>query len=194
MKSIGREVVNEIVINKSRFITVLCNVNNKDEVNDKILDYKNKYKDATHYCYAYIYNEVQRFSDDGEPGGTAGAPILNVLLKEKLNNVLCIVVRYFGGIKLGASGLVRAYTKSVTMALDMAIFQELELGYKIRIVIDYNEEKQINYLLGNSLVILKEYDTNVIYEALVSKNIIDKLYNYNYQIMQEIYIEKSWYN
>jgi len=190
MKTIKSNVSNELIIKNSKFIALIYKIDSPN-ITTILDDVRKNYKKANHYCYAYIYNEVQRFSDDGEPGGTAGAPILNVLLKEKLNNVLCIVVRYFGGIKLGASGLVRAYTKSVTMALDMAIFQELELGYKIRIVIDYNEEKQINYLLGNSLVILKEYDTNVIYEALVSKNIIDKLYNYNYQIMQEIYIEKS---
>lgn len=190
MKTIKSNVSHELIIKNSKFIALIYKIDSPN-ITTILDDVRKNYKKANHYCYAYIYNEVQRFSDDGEPGGTAGAPILNVLLKEKLNNVLCIVVRYFGGIKLGASGLVRAYTKSVTMALDMAIFQELELGYKIRIVIDYNEEKQINYLLGNSLVILKEYDTNVIYEALVSKNIIDKLYNYNYQIMQEIYIEKS---
>ena len=86
---------------------------------------KNKYKDATLHCYAYIIDNIKRFSDDNEPGGTAGMPILNVLENNDLNHILCIVVRYFGGIKLGANGLVRAYSGSCNEAIDCSSVVEL---------------------------------------------------------------------
>ena len=142
MKTIGENVSNEIVIKNSRFIALFYKISSVDI--EKFLDeVKELYPKATHYCYAYIYNDIKRFSDDGEPGGTAGMPILNVLEKEELNNTLCVVVRYFGGIKLGAGGLVRAYTKAVTETLKIADFLYLEKGYKVRISFKYNEEKQI---------------------------------------------------
>ena len=108
-----------IVINKSKFICELLYINNQDEIDSKLKDIKHKYKGATHYCYAYIYDNNKRFNDDGEPGGTAGMPILNVLENNNLNHVLCVVIRYFGGIKLGAGGLVRAYTKSASEVIKL---------------------------------------------------------------------------
>ena len=110
--------INEIIINKSRFICLTCNIADVNEVNKKLEEIKNKYKDATHYCYAYIIGGMEKANDDGEPSGTAGVPILNVLQKEGLKNVLCVVVRYFGGIKLGAGGLTRAYTKAASGVLN----------------------------------------------------------------------------
>ena len=86
-------------------------VDNIEDINNILNNIKNEYKDATHYCYAYIIDNTKRFNDDGEPGGTAGMPILNVIEQNNLNHVLIVVVRYFGGIKLGAGGLVRAYSK-----------------------------------------------------------------------------------
>ena len=92
MKTIGENVSNEIVIKNSRFIALFYKISSVDI--EKFLDeVKELYPKATHYCYAYIYNDIKRFSDDGEPGGTAGMPILNVLEKEELNNTLCVVVR-----------------------------------------------------------------------------------------------------
>lgn len=169
MKSIGKEFVNEIIINKSRFITVLCNVNNKDEVNSKILEYKNKYKDATHYCYAYIIDNYSKCSDDGEPSGTAGMPILNVLQNNDLTNVLCLVVRYFGGVKLGAGGLVRAYSNSASEAVNLAEIMSLTYGYYIEIEFDYDNVKLIDYLLKD-IVIDKKFNENIIYSFKISKD------------------------
>ena len=108
MKSIQKEITSEIIINKSRFITILTNINDIDKVKEKLEEIKKKYKDATHYCYAYIINNHEKCSDNGEPSGTAGMPILNVLKQNDLTNILCVVIRYFGGIKLGAGGLIRA--------------------------------------------------------------------------------------
>lgn len=190
MKTIAVNVTNEIIIKNSRFIALLIKIDSL-EIEKILEEIKNIYPKATHYCYGYIYNEVKHFSDDGEPGGTAGMPILNVIEKENLNNILVVVVRYFGGIKLGAGGLVRAYTKSVTEALKLASFIFLEKGYKIRIEFDYSAEKQVDYLLKNALILDKKFEQSISYTVLVSEIIIDKLKYYNYEILEEVYIEKE---
>ena len=112
MKIVEKEYVNEIVIEKSRFITYLNKVDSLDEANEYLNLIKKKHYDATHHCLALIIDDVNRSSDNGEPSGTAGVPILDVLKKNDINHTICIVVRYFGGIKLGAGGLTRAYTKA----------------------------------------------------------------------------------
>ena len=112
---------NEIIINKSRFIAYLYELENVEVVKDIISGLKKEHKKANHVCYAYVYNKdmvSEKCSDDGEPGGTAGYPILNVIKKKNRTNILVAVVRYFGGIKLGAGGLTRAYTKSAASVLN----------------------------------------------------------------------------
>lgn len=190
MKTIKENIKNEIVIKNSKFITLIYKITSNN-INTILEEAKTTYPKATHYCYAYIYNEQKKYSDDKEPSNTAGAPIMNVLEKEKLNNILVIVIRYFGGIKLGAGGLIRAYTKATTEALKLANLIELEKGYKIEINFNYNEEKQINYILDNSEIINKLYNETITYITLVNKNILEKLHNYNYQILENIYIEKK---
>ena len=114
---------NTIVISKSRFITTLLPIKDYDDAIAKVKSISKKYSDATHNCYAFISNESateQRFSDDGEPQGTAGVPMLEVLKKRGVYMTLAVVTRYFGGIKLGANGLVGAYSSSVSEALDKA--------------------------------------------------------------------------
>lgn len=182
--------INEIIINKSRFICLMYNVSNVNDVNFKLEEVKNKYKDATHYCYAYIIGSTEKMSDDGEPSGTAGVPILNVLQKESLQNVLCVVVRYFGGIKLGAGGLVRAYSKACKEGL---ITTNLEKGHLIEISFEYNKIKDIEYLIGDSIIIDKNFDISPIYRVKISTNkynqIIDKLkYISDVKVIEEIYI------
>ncbi len=111
---------NEIVINKSRFIAYKFNLNSLDDVKTHLANLKKEHKKATHICYAYVFNigvVSEKCFDDGEPGGTAGYPILNVIKKKNLTNTLIAVVRYFGGIKLGAGGLTRAYTKAASSVL-----------------------------------------------------------------------------
>lgn len=110
-------IENEIIIKKSKFITKLYNIEDVKEISSIIEDLKKEYKKATHICYAYIINGQEKAVDDGEPSGTAGRPILNVLQKRKENKKLVVVIRYFGGVKLGAGGLVRAYTKSASEIL-----------------------------------------------------------------------------
>lgn len=111
----------ELEINKSRFIAYKLELSSLDEVKPFLEKLKKEHKKARHVCYAYVYNKEiisEKCSDDGEPGGTAGYPILNVIKKKNLTNVLVAVVRYFGGIKLGAGGLTRAYTKACAGVLN----------------------------------------------------------------------------
>ena len=111
----------EFTEKKSRFIGRVWPVESEEEALEKIAAMKKQHYDATHNCWAYIIKDgAVRFSDDGEPGGTAGMPMLQVLQREGLNNVVCVVTRYFGGILLGAGGLVRAYTKGAKIAVDAA--------------------------------------------------------------------------
>ena len=131
--TIVRDCQHEIVIEKSRFICTLKKAATEEEAQDFIKETKKKYWDATHNCSAYIIGEgglAQRSNDDGEPSGTAGLPMLEVLRKNNLHNVAAVVTRYFGGIKLGAGGLVRAYTNSVAAAIEEAgIAEKVLFGY-----------------------------------------------------------------
>lgn len=170
MFTIEKNIENEIIINKSRFITYLYKVNNIDEINNILEHLKKEYKDATHHCYSYIIGNIKRFNDDGEPSHTAGMPMLNVLENKKLNNVLAVVIRYFGGIKLGAGGLVRAYTNSVSEAVNLANIIPIIKEYKIRIEFDYNNVNNINYILKDYKITYKEFDENIIYEFMYEEN------------------------
>ena len=184
MKSIKEEVINEIIINKSKFITVLTNINDINKIKEKLEDIKKTYKDATHktykdathYCYAYIINNHEKCSDNGEPSGTAGMPILNVLKQNNLTNILCVVIRYFGGIKLGAGGLIRAYSTSASEALNKANITNLVNGYNITIEFPYDNLKQIDYLLKN-IDIKKTYQTNITYTFNIEKEKFNQIEN-----------------
>ena len=188
-----------IVINKSKFICELLYINNQDEIDSKLKDIKHKYKGATHYCYAYIYDNNKRFNDDGEPGGTAGMPILNVLENNNLNHVLCVVIRYFGGIKLGAGGLVRAYTKSVTSCLENTkIIDKKEcqlsiIAFILSSVFSYDKVKIIDKII-NKNILLKEFENSITYTIAISKdevkNTLKLLENYiiNLEILDDNYI------
>lgn len=191
MKTVKYNSVNELIIKNSKFITLLIKVFDDTDIN-KIFDtVKIEYPKATHYCYAYITKSFKKASDDGEPGGTAGMPMLNVLEKENMINTLAITVRYFGGIKLGAGGLVRAYSKSVRDAIIEAETVEIEDGYQVEIRISYDEQKNLDYILKNYIVISKDYLDVVTYNVLIPKEKLDILSNYSYQIVKEEYIEKS---
>lgn len=192
MYSIDKNVTYEYEINKSKFITKLYYVDDILKVNDILKNIKSEYKDATHYCYAYIIDSKSKANDDGEPSGTAGMPILNVLEKNNLNNIFCIVIRYFGGIKLGAGGLVRAYTNSVSEALNNHIIEYIE-GYHIKINFNYNETNKINFILKNHEIIYKEFNDVIIYEFLISKSEYENIKKElkNSSIIKECYIKKE---
>ncbi|MBQ9854288.1 MAG: YigZ family protein [Bacilli bacterium] len=183
----------EIVIKNSRFICCLFEINSKDDVNNIINDVKTKYKDATHYCYAYVIGGYQKSSDDGEPGGTAGLPILNVLISNKLNNVIAIVVRYFGGTLLGAGGLVRAYSKSVSDTIKRNKLVKLINGINFDIYFDYNKSKEIDYILKDEIILIKEYNNQVHYNINSTEEVLDKLKDkvISYNVNNYIYIKDS---
>lgn len=131
----------EIIINKSRFIGYTMPIESEKDALDFIDKIKTEHRDATHNVYAYVLgesNNVQKFSDDGEPSGTAGIPVLEVIKKEDLRNVVVVVTRYFGGIKLGAGGLIRAYTKGAKIGLEAGIIVEKVLHHKLKVRISYS--------------------------------------------------------
>ncbi len=131
----------EIIINKSRFIGYSMPIESEKDALDFIDKIKTEHRDATHNVYAYVLgesNNVQKFSDDGEPSGTAGIPVLEVIKKEDLRNVVVVVTRYFGGIKLGAGGLIRAYTKGAKIGLEAGIIVEKVLHHKLKVRISYS--------------------------------------------------------
>jgi uncharacterized YigZ family protein len=178
----------ETIIKKSKFITLTYNIDSIEFVNEKLSDINNKYKDATHICYAYIINNYEKCSDDKEPSGTAGLPILNVLKKENLNNVLCVVIRYFGGIKLGAGGLVRAYCKACKDSLKIV---NLKKGFLTKIIFDYINETKINYYLNNAIIIEKNFNDKIIYIVKIKEEDYIKLVNLNLceiEKLREIYL------
>lgn len=191
MQTIKENIADKYEIKQSKFITLLYKINSIDDINMYLQEVKNNYKDATHYCYAYKFNGSQKFSDDGEPGGTAGLPIVEVLNKKDINNVLCIVVRYFGGIKLGAGGLVRAYTKAVCNAIDKCQIIILDKGYLIRINLNYDEQKKYDYLFKDK-IIKKEFNNQITYYIKISKDELEKINNINFEILENLYIEKPF--
>jgi len=191
MKTIISDNTKEIVIKNSRFITVLIKINDNTNISNIINEVKNKYPKATHYCYGYITENYKKSSDDGEPGGTAGVPILTTLEKEGMINVLAVVVRYFGGIKLGAGGLVRAYTKSVKEAINSSTMVDVIPGYEIKLSFSYDLQKEIDYLLNGYEIINKEYLDMITYEIYLPITDIDILQKYNYEIKQELLIKKT---
>ena len=170
MYSINENIENTIEIKKSKFITKLYKVNNIDEANEILNKENKKYSDATHICYAYILENTEKCSDNGEPSGTAGLPILNILKKKNLVNVLAIVIRYFGGIKLGAGGLVRAYSGSVNDTLKLTDIIELTEGYLVELEFNYDQVKLVDYILNDKKIINKEYNDNIIYKFYLNKD------------------------
>lgn len=190
MKTVKYNSSNELIVKNSKFITLLFNIDEDFDIDNTFNIIKQQYPKATHYCYAYIMEDIKKCSDDGEPGGTAGMPMLNVLEKENMINTLAITIRYFGGIKLGAGGLVRAYSKSVKQALGQANIVEVEKGFLIRITTSYDEQKNLEYLLRKYVILNKEYLLDVVYDVLLPKNDLEIINSYNYQIINERYIEK----
>ncbi|MBR2376703.1 MAG: YigZ family protein [Clostridia bacterium] len=150
--SVKKPAEKEIIIQKSRFICSVMPVDGDDEAKAFVSSVRAKYPDATHNCYAYVADEggfYVKFSDDGEPQGTAGMPMLEVLKNRKLFKVATVVTRYFGGVKLGAGGLVRAYSESVCNALDDAEIIEYVLSSVVKVEVSFSlYPKILKYFSG----------------------------------------------
>lgn len=182
---------NEFVINKSKFITYIFHINDKCDIDNILNDIKCEYNDASHYVYAYVLNNMSYSTDDKEPSGTAGKPILNILLKNNLNYVLCVVIRYFGGIKLGAGPLTRAYSRCASEIIKLSDIVELEDGYLIELITDL---KGINNLPKiNMNIVNKDFGNRVIYTIKINKDNLNILKNSNIgeiKIIKEIEVKK----
>lgn len=165
-KTIEDPFINEIIIDKSKFITYLFPIKSEDDAKNYLSEIRKTHRDANHNCYAYVVgdnNQIQRASDDGEPQKTAGMPILDSILKNEIKDVLCIVTRYFGGIKLGAGGLIRAYSKSASEAIKYSSIVTFVDGIEFEFTINYNLIDVVdNYL--------KTKD-----HKLISKTFLDKV-------------------
>ena len=194
MYTISNNSKYELIIKNSKFITLLYKINNEDIVKGILTNVKEIYPDATHYCYAYIIDNQKKSSDDGEPSKTAGLPILKVLENNQLNHILAIVVRYFGGIKLGANGLIRAYSKCTSNALKENTIKELIQGYNINITFHYQDIKKIDYLLKDIKINSKTFDNSITYNLDIPTTFLNIIINNNipYQIIKDIYIEKQY--
>jgi uncharacterized YigZ family protein len=140
----------EIKVKGSKFIAGLLPVKSKDEAEQAYLEIKKKYYDATHNCFAYrIDANIFRYSDDGEPNGTAGKPILQMMDGKEILEVLCVVTRYFGGTKLGTGGLIRAYSDAAKEALNRTKILKKIRSKKIKLMLDYDLENNVRNLLNS---------------------------------------------
>ncbi|MDD3341114.1 MAG: YigZ family protein [Bacilli bacterium] len=175
MYTIDDLITNEIDIKKSRFLTKLFYVTTKEEVEEKLLEMKETYRDATHVCYAYKIGTYEKCYDDGEPSGTAGLPILNQIKGSKLDFVLCVVIRYFGGIKLGAGGLLRAYGKGARECIKKASLKKLIEGTLVSISFPYTNEKEVHFLLKTAEVIKKDFDQKISYTVKIDNQEYKKI-------------------
>lgn len=182
----------ELIVKNSRFITLLYKVSSWGDALDILDKVREEYPDATHYCYGFIADEVERCSDDGEPPGTAGMPILKVLKANNLNYILGIVIRYFGGIKLGAAGLIRAYSKGVANAIKENQLKELVKGINLEITFNWENLKQIDYLLKDVKINEKTFLDSIKYNIDIPDDLLEIIINKvnSYKIIRDIYIEK----
>ena len=182
----------ELIVKNSRFITLLYKISSWGDALDNLDKVREEYPDATHYCYGFIADEVERCSDDGEPSGTAGMPILKVLKANNLNYILGIVIRYFGGIKLGAAGLIRAYSKGVANAIKENQLKELVKGINLDITFNWESLKQIDYLLKDVKINEKTFLDSIKYNIDIPDDLLEVIINKvnSYKIIKDIYIEK----
>ncbi len=177
MKSIINKKVFETTIKNSKFIGVIIPIESKNDVKDNLNKLKEEYKNATHYCYAFKLINNKGFSDDGEPNKTAGIPILNVIEGNELVNVLVVVIRYFGGVKLGPGGLIRAYFNTAKEVINKCALIDLIKGLEASITFTYSNEKEVNYLLKSSIIKSKDYEQNCTYIIETTKEILDSISN-----------------
>ena len=204
--TILKEETAEIVEKKSRFIANIFQAESIEEAEEKIKYIKKKYYDAKHNCIAYRVVEngqvAEKSSDDGEPSGTAGGPMLNILKKNNLCNVVVVVTRYFGGILLGTGGLVRAYSDATQKAIEKCIKVRKVKGFEIEVKLDYANLDIFKYYCKNSEIniIKTDYADNIILKIEMEKNRKDiflkdietKTLNIKeYQVLQEKYISKA---
>lgn len=179
MYRLAKEYIRQMEIEKSRFITYAKRVFSEEEAKSYLNEIKKLHPNATHHCYAFVIgenHEQQRSNDDGEPAGTAGVPMLEALRLSGIHDCIVITVRYFGGIKLGAGGLVRAYSSSVSLCLQEAPLVELCEMYQYTLSFGYEWINKLDYILQNknAIILSKEYDVSVTYQFALSDRSIEE--------------------
>ena len=178
--TIKSNISSEIVEKKSKFIANLMKVENKEEAEEKIKEIKKKYYDARHNCVAYRIIEkdglIEKASDDGEPSGTAGGPMLNILRNQNLANILVVVTRYFGGILLGTGGLVRAYSDATIKAINSADKVKKVMGIEFQISMEYSQLENFKYYCQeNKFNILNiQYSEDIVCNLTMEEDLKDK--------------------
>lgn len=171
------EEENLIEIKKSKFYAFTFNVFSEEDVENKLQGLKREYADARHICYAYILSspKKEKCSDDKEPSGTAGMPILNVLKRQNLENMMIVVIRYFGGIKLGAGGLTRAYSSSAVEVVNKCRVKIMQKAFRIQIICDFQNKKDIERILNKDAQSLE-----VDYSKMSENKVI-----YSFKVLEE---------
>lgn len=160
-KLVSSEISAKLIVKKSKFTATTYYVESEQQVKDILTNLKKDHKDATHICYAYVLEpNLEKCVDDGEPSGTAGLPILNILKQNKLTNTLAVVVRYYGGVKLGAGGLIRAYSNAVKQALNLAQIVPYELFKEVSFTVSYEELNKLNLLQNENWFEFKNKEFN----------------------------------
>lgn len=176
MKFIQGNYEKTTIIQKSKFIAEAYRVNSVEEIDVILTNIRKKYYDATHHCFAYrLENNIQKMSDDGEPAKTAGAPILDVILKQNLTNILVVVTRYFGGILLGAGGLVRAYSGSTSAVLENITTYSVESQAKFRLVCSYASYESIIKMMKYIQIEKTSFLSEVILEGYCKEELYEKI-------------------
>ncbi len=153
MFNVKERVVSLIEVKKSKFYCILLPIDDDEKIKDELIEIRKEYPGARHYCYGAVIGDITRSNDDGEPASTAGRPILETLLNHDLDNVLAVVVRYFGGTLLGTAGLIRAYSQATSKAIEMATLTVPTTVYNYKITADYNLISNLEYLLSTKAVI-----------------------------------------
>lgn len=180
LNTINEAVLVEQEISKSKFLTYLAPVQTEDEAKEYLRNVKKEHPKATHHCSAYVVGDIERSNDDGEPASSAGLPMLQVLRGNGLTNVIAVVVRYYGGIKLGVGGLIRAYGSSVTQSIESAIILYPSDVYTMVLTFPYEFTNEVEmHVATHATIIDRDYQDKAIYTIeLKDPKLMDDLADY----------------
>lgn len=180
LNTIQKEVIVEQEISKSKFLTYLAPVDTEDKAKDYLRNVKKEHPKATHHCSAYVVGEIERSNDDGEPASSAGLPMLQVLRGNDLTNVIAVVVRYYGGIKLGVGGLIRAYGSSVTQSIEAATILHPSDVYTMLLTFPYEFTNEVEmHIATHAHIIDRDYQEKAIYTIEIKDpSLMDDLADY----------------
>lgn len=196
MFRLKEDYMHEIIIKKSRFLCYLHTCHNEEDAKAFILRVKKEHPNANHHCYAFLigeHNELARSNDDGEPSGTAGVPMLECLHHRQMQDIVAVSVRYFGGIKLGAGGLIRAYTKSVAEALESAILTKKQTMLRYQVHFSYDLIGKLDYYFRQQdiRILEKDYGEDVQYTYLCVHSIDDALLELSNGLCVPVFLNKE---